>query len=291
MSIVPGISTNLVFGLYKSQEEFPVNFDIAWQWLGFTRKDNAKRSLLECGFEEDVDLLIKEESTESQFGTPEEQIQLTVDCFKMWSMMVGTERGKEVRLYFLQCEKQLKKLQSKPLADSQVISELSGNIDLDNLSFRTLSKLADLSDFRRNPELMRWNNLKLCKTLDGINPVLIEMPEDVISYLYAKFCIETDCYQKSLESKNPFTVNLAKNAIKEHQKIVNKSKYINAAKEFQKKIDLHPFISLSERRSDLFMRSIQTRQRIDPRLLAEANKLLSDCFASLSTQQQLGCGM
>lgn len=176
---------------------------------------------------------------------------------------------------------------SKLSTDTDCISELSGNIELLNLSFYTLSKLVDLSHFRRNPELMRWNNLKLCKALDGVNPVLVEMPEDVISYLWAKFCIETDCYQQSLESEDPFVVNLAKSAIKEHQKIVNKSKYINAAKEFQKKIDLHPFISLSERRSDLLIRSIQTGQRIDPSLLAEANKLLSDCFASLSTQQQL----
>jgi phage anti-repressor protein len=286
MSIVPEISTDLVFGLYKSQEEFPVDFDIAWQWLGFTQKNNAKRSLLDCGFEEGVDLLIKEQSTESQFGTPEEQIQLTVDCFKMWSMMVGTERGKEVRLYFLQCEKQLNKLRSKLWTDSDVISELSGNIDICNLSSHTLSKLFDLSHFRRNPELMRWNNLKLCKALDGLNPVLLEMPEDVISYLWAKFCIETDCYQESLESENAFVVNIVKNAIKEHQKIVNKPKYINAAKEFQKKIDLQPFVALSERRSNLLIRSIQTRQQIDFSLLAEANKLLSDCFASLSTQQQ-----
>lgn len=80
--------------LSKSQEKFPVDFQSAYLWLGYTRKDNAKRSLVGSGFIKGEDFLIREESTSAVI----ENIFLTVECFKMWSMMSGTEQGKQVRL-------------------------------------------------------------------------------------------------------------------------------------------------------------------------------------------------
>jgi hypothetical protein len=43
-----------------------------------------------------------------------EFIYLTVDCFKSLGMMAGTQKGKEVRKYFLECEK-IAKQKSEPL--------------------------------------------------------------------------------------------------------------------------------------------------------------------------------
>jgi hypothetical protein len=146
---------------------------------------------------------------------------------------------------------------SEPSADSQVISELSGNINISTLSYQTLSKLMEVSHFRRNPELIRWNNLAFCKALEGINPVLLEMSADAATYLWAKFCIETDCYKKSLESTDPFVVDITKNAVKEHQKIVKKPKYIKAAQEFQNQLDRQPITALQEQWHKLFAQSCQ----------------------------------
>lgn len=41
-------------------------------------------------------------------GRPSEQLYLTVDCFKQLCMMANTEKGREVRKYFLECERKLK---------------------------------------------------------------------------------------------------------------------------------------------------------------------------------------
>jgi hypothetical protein len=142
-------------------------------------------------------------------------------------------------------------------ADSQVISELSGDINISTLSYQTLSKLMEVSHFRRNPELIRWNNLAFCKALEGINPVLLEMSADAATYLWAKFCIETDCYKKSLESTDPFVVDITKNAVKEHQKIIKKPKYIKAAQEFQNQLDRQPITALQDQQYKLFAQSCQ----------------------------------
>lgn len=102
-------STALV--LLDSPEPFPVDFDKAWQWLGYSRKDVAKRKL-EADFVEGTDFLLrnKVEQKEGSGGHNEQKIKLTIDCFKSFGMMAGTEMGKQVRQYFLECEKELKHL-------------------------------------------------------------------------------------------------------------------------------------------------------------------------------------
>ena len=56
-------STDLAQQLLNSSERFPVDFEEAWIWLGFKRKDNAKRSLLNAGFIENEDFRISAEPT------------------------------------------------------------------------------------------------------------------------------------------------------------------------------------------------------------------------------------
>ena len=100
----------LAASLYQSTDSFPVDFLEAWQWLKYSRKDVAKRALFNSGFIENQDFRFDVERITTGFsgirgGDVNENIYLTVECFKLWSMMSGTEQGKKVRLYFLECEK------------------------------------------------------------------------------------------------------------------------------------------------------------------------------------------
>lgn len=97
---------SLAQSLYSSNKQFPVDFDDAWQWLEYGTKYDAKVSFKKSGFTEDLDYISSQESSgKPTGGRPIEKILLTVDCFKTWSMMVNTDKGKEVRLYFLECER------------------------------------------------------------------------------------------------------------------------------------------------------------------------------------------
>ena len=94
--------------LYDSNDRFPVDFDEAWRWLGYGRKNNALRAFLSNGFDEGTDfvvLLFNEQNSEASEGRPSQDYRLTVDCLKTFAMMAKTEAGKQVRRYFLQCEK------------------------------------------------------------------------------------------------------------------------------------------------------------------------------------------
>jgi hypothetical protein len=45
--------------IVQSAEEFPVDFDDAWQWIGYSTKGNALRVLKE-NFEESIDFCLSE---------------------------------------------------------------------------------------------------------------------------------------------------------------------------------------------------------------------------------------
>jgi hypothetical protein len=106
--------------------------DKAWVWIGYVEKRNALDTL-ESMFEADVDFtrfVPKDESNSTSTSSPQweemtseeraayarseaakarkQKIFLTVDCFKQLGMMAQTPQGKQIRRYFLDCEKRLK---------------------------------------------------------------------------------------------------------------------------------------------------------------------------------------
>lgn len=98
--------------LFTSKEQFPIDFGDAWKWLKYSREDSAKRFLLD-NLENLIDFHINVERREnissSHFGgkqvTYAEKVKLSIEGFKNWAMMSKTETGKQVRKYFLECEK------------------------------------------------------------------------------------------------------------------------------------------------------------------------------------------
>lgn len=104
------LTSDLAHSLISSSDEYPVDFDDAWKWIGYSTKQKALQTL-KSNFGEGLDFLTKGLKT-SSCGRPSQHIVLTIDCFKSLAMMAGTGKGKEVRLYFLNCEKELKNKKS-----------------------------------------------------------------------------------------------------------------------------------------------------------------------------------
>ncbi len=130
--------------LYNSDNPFPVDFDIAWKWLEYSTKGNAKRVLLSGGFIESTDFIINDESDNHAGLSPQEKavlarkesIFLTVECFKSWAMLSSTEKGKQVRLYFLECEKIAKtKVKSVDQLTDLELSKIYLNRQVDRVAY------------------------------------------------------------------------------------------------------------------------------------------------------------
>ncbi|MEH1973819.1 MAG: hypothetical protein V7L02_11605 [Nostoc sp.] len=96
-------SQTLAFALYQSSEQFPVDLDDAWLWLGHAKKNDVLEKLKD-NFEEGLDFSEKSAKA-STGGRPRRYIVLSIDCFKHLAMMAGTPQGKIIRKYFLECER------------------------------------------------------------------------------------------------------------------------------------------------------------------------------------------
>jgi phage anti-repressor protein len=129
----------------KSIDLYPVDFDDAWQWVGYSRKDNALETL-KANFEEGTDFSgLKRKSTG---GRPSDAYFLTTDCFKAFCMMAGTQKGKEVRRYYLDLEKKylslvqetrLSKLVRRDFTDAIQASGL--NVTMHGFAFKQFTDL------------------------------------------------------------------------------------------------------------------------------------------------------
>lgn len=78
--------------------------------MGYAKKQNAKDKLVR-NFDDGLDFRITQMRETKQDGTFShcyEKIELTIECLKSLSMMAGTEQGRIIRKYFLECERTLK---------------------------------------------------------------------------------------------------------------------------------------------------------------------------------------
>jgi len=99
--------------------DFIVNFDEVYKWIGFTRKDNAKTLLISKNkenkqlFEINKDYIIKMNTPiapaiagaiKSKGGENKEQILLTINCFKKFCLKASTEKADKIYDYYIKME-------------------------------------------------------------------------------------------------------------------------------------------------------------------------------------------
>jgi anti-repressor protein len=156
--------TNLSFSIQsqikatvESDQEFAVPFEDAWQWLEYSSKGNAKRTLT-ANFEEGVDYSSLITIEKRKIGaTRVEEIYLTKDCLKQLAMLSGTSKGKEVRLYYIQCERELKASKDAQLEKSTDIVYLLEESAKAIKEARALAAQAEAKVIEMTPKVETYN--------------------------------------------------------------------------------------------------------------------------------------
>ena len=90
---------------YHATNDYPINLDDVFKMIGFANKGNAMKTI-KSNFVENEDyktsLLPKEKS--SWGGSGKEEIMLNIDTFKNLCMIAKTDKGKEIRKYYVKLE-------------------------------------------------------------------------------------------------------------------------------------------------------------------------------------------
>jgi hypothetical protein len=106
---------------YDSKSDFVIDLDNVWNWLGFTRKNDAKR-VIERNFTLDTDYKIfkksfatentapKDTSDDNRGGHNKEIIMLNINTFKKFCLKSGTKKADDVHDYFIKLEDLLQEI-------------------------------------------------------------------------------------------------------------------------------------------------------------------------------------
>ena len=175
--------------LYDSNDRFPVDFDNAWKWLGYSQKQKALRMLIGGQFDETLDwqshpnggnCALDVSAFEPARRT--DKYYLTVDCFKCLGMMARTEQGKQVRRYFLECEKSHKE-------SAQTIDALQTEIErLKSLPTSNSSPRVDRSGVEAKIQAIRCEMNRVKADLGMDYPEEAKMARDLMAKRLATIC-------------------------------------------------------------------------------------------------------
>jgi len=134
---------------YDKTMDFVVDLDNVWKWLGFTLKENAKRTL-EKHFKIDVDYkiiapsvdgsLLNQEKPKQNGGQNKQTIILTIRCFKSLCLKAQTKKATEIHEYYMKMEEVLQEIVEEETDELRIQLEQKDNIILEKDNALTSTK-------------------------------------------------------------------------------------------------------------------------------------------------------
>ena len=99
---------------YNQRNDFIIDLDNVWKWLGFSTKQKAK-NLLEKQFMIDVDykfMLIAQvkQVFQTQGGHNKETFLMTIRTFKLFCLKAGTKKAEQIHEYYIKLEETLQEV-------------------------------------------------------------------------------------------------------------------------------------------------------------------------------------
>ena len=144
------IATIVKSWVNNTTTEFPVDFELLWQGLGYSTKGNALRKFQSAGFIAGSDFI---RNDKRNLQGLQYEYWLTIDAAKSFCMMANTQQGQIVRGYFIQCEKQLKQL----LAEVKPVKAIT---------------TADFMEMGAKALIERANQERFCEDKPGLRNIL-----------------------------------------------------------------------------------------------------------------------
>ena len=152
------ISSFFCYLNYHPTDDFVIDLDNIWQWLGFSQKINAKTSL-EKHFliEKDYNLSLlrsQERRNQTKGGQNREQILLNIETFKLFCIKAGTKKAGEIHEYFVKLERLLHEVMEEESTEFKQLFEQAKNTITQN-DENNQKKLEKMKELEREKILLR----------------------------------------------------------------------------------------------------------------------------------------
>lgn len=262
---------------YHQTNDFVIDLDNIWKWLGFSQKAMAKRSLEKYFIiHNDYKVLLcrsAEQKLETRGGNNKELILLNLRTFKLFCIKAGTDKANEIHEYFIQLEGIMND------TVNEECTELKAELENQKLSIKLEKELLRektlLEQFSENMQCVYYG------IIDNTN----ESKEKLI-----KFGNSNNLQQRVEQHKKTFSnfrlVNAFKvenkqqieNAIKNSKEIIPHKRIIEVNN--AKHIEILSINNLSFDRIDTILKSIITTIEYSPenyiKLLSKNKQLQND---------------
>jgi len=108
------VSSFYCFLKYSQRNDFVIDLDNIWKWMGYNQKVKAK-TLLEKNFKLDIDykILLCQQGKQHihvHGGHNKETILLTIRTFKLFCLKAGTEKATQIHEYYIKMEETLQEV-------------------------------------------------------------------------------------------------------------------------------------------------------------------------------------
>ena len=215
---------------HDAKNDFVIDLDKVWEWLGFKQKVNAKTLLEKC-FEIDKDykkslLLQQKQTIHIKGGHNKETIMLNVETFKKFCLKAGTKKADEIHDYYIKLETMLHEVLQEESQELKLQLEQK-NIQLQQqtiLSEKEKEKLREktiLEQFPKNTQCVYYG---LIDNVSAQNENLIKFGNS--NDLRARVRVHKDTYT-NFRLVNAFKVEnklQIENAIKCHPVLVERTR-------------------------------------------------------------------
>ena len=154
---------------YDKKNDFVIDFDNVWKWLGFTRKDSAKK-LLEKFFIRDIDYTIalrQQAERKNEGGFNKETIMLNINTFKKFCLKADTKKADEVHDYYVKLEELLQETINEESTELKL--QLSNKEEEHKKSIDEIEKLNKQLHKRYEPRIITEEKFVLYLLIAYIN--------------------------------------------------------------------------------------------------------------------------
>ena len=275
---------------YSQKNDFVIDLDEVWKWIGFSQKVKAK-TLLEKQFTIDIDykiLLIAQgkQTNQTKGGHNKETIMLTIRTFKLFCLKAGTKKAEQIHEYYIKLEEILQEIvqeesnELKLQLDQKTVQLKQKTVQLENqiiLSEEEKLKIREKTLLEQFPPNTQCFYYGFIDNLSDKNERLIKFGNS--NFLKNRVSTHKKTYL-NFRLVNVFRVEnkiQIENAIKDHPLFTERQRTITLSSSSKKYIELLNINNLSLDDLDKTIKNIITQLEYSPEnyiKLLEDNRVL-----------------